>query len=192
MMFVYLSLLIVFLIVALVTVVRLSRPRRTQARASAPVFILPPESGARGGVRLLPSAMSPTSLAVSDGATPEMLVRSDELRARFAPTLLQLEEDDFGTVMTWFTQRRLDSTRNVIASAKHVTRELGELRIAELDCEIQARARLLHLKYQEEIARLDFELERAETEFAVETIRAKQRDLMSRIAELQRIGVVSR
>lgn len=192
MMLVYLSLLILFLITSVVVVARLGRSLQRPTRSPGPTIIVSPTDGSRAGPRVLPAPAHSSTHLDSVSSDSNVLVPTEDVRSEFTPGLLKFDRDDFGVIRTGLTKRRLNSTAEVVGSATRVTKELGNLANAELDNQIQYWARKLHLKYQEEIARLDFELERAETELAVEVIRSKQRDLMSRIAELQRIGVVSR
>lgn len=192
MMLVYLSLLVLFLITSVVVVARLGRSLQRPKRSPGPTIIVSPTDGSRTGPRVLPAPARSSTELDSVSSTSDALVPTEDVRAEFTPGLLQFDRSAFGVLGTGLTKRRLNSSAEVVCSATRVTKELGNLANSELDNQIQFRARKLHLKYQEEIARLDFELERAETELAVEVIRSKQRDLMSRIAELQRIGVVSR
>jgi hypothetical protein len=193
MMYVYLTLLLAFLMCAVFVVARLGRTRPRASQPRSPFFILPStqDSGRAAPPRTVQAAPGPLAY-VPESELQSPTVTGEAVRAKFPDDALTVDDNDFGILTSKLAKRRLDTVTDVFERTTKATKAVGGLVNTELDNEIEYRARRLHIKYQDEVARLDFELERAETELAVEVIRAKQRDLMSRISELQRIGVVSR
>lgn len=191
MMFIYLSLILVLLVVAISLLWRLSTQRRSEAswgpdqpRALPPGPAVPP-----GQWYPLPVERTASSLAVDDDASGHSLVAVDtNLAVLIERNLLELRGGQTRLFSFHAEKARLQNAITLLKLKLELVDTGAKVAVTACEGQIAVQTRVHLLAALGELAQLERDYHRAESELAIATLRQRQQAILERIQQLSAAG----
>lgn len=195
MMFVYLTLLILFLAAAVGVVWHLSKPRRPSPlpELRAPVLRRGTSQRSMSSGYPADNAVPQVEVEILGDQRPESLIPANRTTDEFVDRdLIQLRGEQTGPWNFRTEQKRIENARTLLKSKMKLQMEIvegvGDIEITKLDKDIAIESRR-HMKAAlRDLASLELEFQKAQTTLAISTLRLKQQEIFDRIDRLAATG----